>query len=205
VRILVAAETAVVRAGLEAVIAQAPSFSLTGSVDPAALAERIRELQPDVVLFEHRGAIEDSIESLLASGPIFVLLTDREDTAVILASPHSGLRAVLPLDAATNEILAAISAVHAGLAVLHPDLLGSLSIAVAAPATSPAVDASLTPREIEVLRMLAEGLANKNIAWKLGISEHTVKFHITSIFTKLSVSSRAEAVAAGMRRGLILL
>lgn len=204
-RILVAAETAVARAGLEAVVAQSPSFSLAGSVDPAALAERIHELQPDVVLLEHRGAIEDSIESLTASGPIFVMLTDREDAGALLASPHSGLRAVLPLDAAAHEILAALSAAHAGLVVLHPDLLGSLSIAGPAPQTPQAADASLTPREIEVLRMLAEGLANKNIAWKLGISEHTVKFHITSIFTKLSVSSRAEAVAAGMRRGLILL
>ena len=203
-RILVAAETAVARAGLEAVIAQSPAFSLAGSADPAGLAERIRELQPDVVLLEHRGAIEDTIEPLLAAGPIFVLLTDREDAAAILASPRSGLRAVLPLDAAAHEILAAIAAVIEGLFVLHPDLLASLP--VAGPAQAPlAPDAPLTPREIEVLRMLAEGLANKNIAWKLGISEHTVKFHITSIFTKLNVSSRAEAVATGMRRGLILL
>ena len=107
-RILVAAETAVARAGLEAVIAQSPAFSLAGSADPAALAERIRELQPDLVLLEHRGAMEDTIEPLLASGPIFVLLTDREDAAAILASPHSGLRGVLPLDAAAHEILAAI-------------------------------------------------------------------------------------------------
>jgi two-component system, NarL family, response regulator YdfI len=204
VRILVAAETAVARAGLEAVIAQSPAFSLAGSADPAALAERIRELQPDLVLLEHRGAMEDTIEPLLASGPIFVLLTDREDAAAILASPHSGLRGVLPLDAAAHEILAAIAAANEGLFVLHPDLLVSLPVGPATQ-TAPTVDASLTPREIEVLRMLAEGLANKNIAWKLGISEHTVKFHITSIFTKLNVSSRAEAVATGMRRGLILL
>ncbi|HUI79389.1 MAG TPA: response regulator transcription factor [Bryobacteraceae bacterium] len=204
-RILIAAETAVARAGLEAVIAQSPAFSLAGSADPAVLAERIRELQPDVVLLEHRGAMEDAIEPLLASGPISVLLTDREDAAAILALPHSGLRAVLPLDAAAHEILAAIAAAMEGLIVLHRDLLASLPIAGPAPQTPATPDGSLTPREIEVLRMLAEGLANKNIAWKLGISEHTVKFHITSIFTKLNVSSRAEAVATGMRRGLILL
>ncbi len=201
-RILVAAETAVARAGLEALIAQSPSFTLAGNADPAALAERIRELQPDVVLLEHRGPLDDAIEPLLASGPIFVLLADREDAAPNLASLHSGLRAVLPLDAAANEILAAISAAAEGLIVVHPDLVGSLTNNVP---SLQAPDASLTPREIEVLRMLGEGLANKNIAWKLGISEHTVKFHITSIFTKLHVSSRAEAVATGMRRGLILL
>jgi len=205
VRILVAAETAVERAGLEAVVAQSSAFSLAGSADPAGLAERIRELQPDVVLLEHRGATDDTIEPLLASGPIFVLLTDREDAAAILASPHSGLRAVLPLDATAQEIVAAIAAATEGLIVLHPGLLAALPIAGHASQAPLAPDASLTPREIEVLRMLAEGLANKNIAWKLGISEHTVKFHITSIFTKLNVSSRAEAVATGMRRGLILL
>jgi two-component system, NarL family, response regulator YdfI len=112
---------------------------------------------------------------------------------------------VLPLDATPAEILAAIAAAVEGLIVLHPELLASMSVAGPAPQTPASADASLTPREIEVLRMLAEGLANKNIAWKLGISEHTVKFHITSIFTKLNVSSRAEAVATGMRRGLILL
>lgn len=203
-RVLVVAETAVIRAGLESVIAQAPALTLAGSAEPGALAERIRELQPDVVVIEHRGALDDPGEALFSSGPVFILLTDREDAAATVTSLHSGLRAVLPLDAAAHEIAAAIAAAAEGLIVLHPDLVASLPISGPAP-RAPAADAALTPREIEVLRMLAEGLANKNIAWKLGISEHTVKFHITSIFTKLNVSSRAEAVATGMRRGLILL
>ena len=63
----------------------------------------------------------------------------------------------------------------------------------------------LTPRELEVLRIMAEGEANKAIAWRLGISEHTAKFHVASILTKLNAASRAEAVAIGMRKGLILL
>ena len=204
-RVLVAAETAVVRAGLEAVITQAPPLQLAGSANPAALAERIRDWQPDVVLLEHRSATDEVIDPLLASGPLFVLLTDRDHAAGLVSSLHSGLRAVLPLDAAPHEIVAAIQAASEGLVVLHPDFLPSLEIADSLQRPPVTPDASLTPREIEVLRLLAEGLANKNIAWKLGISEHTVKFHITSIFTKLHVSSRAEAVAIGMRRGLILL
>jgi DNA-binding NarL/FixJ family response regulator len=71
---------------------------------------------------------------------------------------------------------------------------------VAEPGTEP-----LTPREIEVLRMLAEGDANKAIAWKLGISEHTVKFHVSSIMSKLGAASRTEAAATGIRQGLVLL
>nr|MDP9115518.1 response regulator transcription factor [Acidobacteriota bacterium] len=65
--------------------------------------------------------------------------------------------------------------------------------------------APLTPREMEVLRMMADGAANKEIAWKLGISEHTVKFHITSIMGKLRANSRTDAVMQGIRRGLILI
>ena len=71
---------------------------------------------------------------------------------------------------------------------------------VAEPGTEP-----LTPREVEVLRMLAEGDANKAIAWKLGISEHTVKFHVSSIMSKLGAASRTEAVATGIRQGLVML
>ena len=91
------------------------------------------------------------------------------------------------------------------LDALHPDSVNSQQATGPALRPAEAPDAPLTPREIEVLRLLAEGLANKNIAWKLKISEHTVKFHIASIFTKLNVSSRAEAVAIGIRQGVILL
>jgi len=205
VRVLIAADTAVARAGLEGVVAQAESFSLVGNADPAALAARIRESQPDLVLFEHRGALDDTLESLFSSGPVFVLLTARDDAATYLGSAHSGLRGILPLDSAPGEILAALHAASEGLIALHPDLLASLPVSDLAPSVPAGESSSLTPREIQVLRLLAEGLANKNIAWKLGISEHTVKFHITSIFAKLNVSSRAEAVASGIRRGLILL
>ena len=204
-RVLVAADSAVVRAGLEALIQQTPSLSIIGSTHTGALVERINELQPDVVLLEWPRAKDAALEPLLRAGPVFVLLVEDEDTAKIAAGLRSGLRAVLPHHASAHEITAAIEAAAQGLIVLHPDVLATL------PWTEPArtppgdLDASLTPREIEVLRMLAEGLANKNIAWRLGISEHTVKFHIASIFTKLNASSRAEAVAIGIRQGLILL
>ncbi|MBZ5580421.1 MAG: helix-turn-helix transcriptional regulator [Acidobacteriia bacterium] len=89
------------------------------------------------------------------------------------------------------------------MAVLDPHDLEAL-LAGSGAAASPE-PTGLTPRELEVLRMLAEGAANKNIAWKLGISEHTVKFHVASILGKLHASTRTEAVAIGMRKGMILL
>jgi DNA-binding NarL/FixJ family response regulator len=170
-----------------------------GSGGSANLREQIRRLQPDVVLLEWRGEDTEAIEPLFHVGPMFVLLAE----AGLSASPASGLRAVLPQDATPDEITSAIEAVASGLIVLHPDMIRSLPFAEYP--RRPEHDVSLTPREIEVLSMLAEGLANKNIAWKLGISEHTVKFHIASLFNKLNASSRAEAVAIGMRQGIILL
>jgi len=205
VRVLVAADSAVVRAGLETVIAQTESLIVAGSVHPDAQLENIQELEPDVVLVESRRGQEGTLEALFRSGPAFVWLVEEVDAAAITAGLRSGLRAALPHNASAEEIVAAIEAAGHGLVVLHPDILASLQRTEPVRRTPGELDGALTSREIEVLGMLAEGLANKNIAWRLGISEHTVKFHITSIFTKLNASSRAEAVAIGMRQGLILL
>jgi len=210
VRVLVAADSAVTRAGLESVVTQSPSLSVAGSVSTGNLIEQIRNVQPDVVLLAWRRGLEESLDSWLESGPAFVLLTEDADQPSTAAGFHSGLRAILPLHASAREIAVAIEAAAEGLVVLHldamrPDAVNSLQATGPAPRPAEAPDAPLTPREIEVLRLLAEGLANKNIAWKLKISEHTVKFHIASIFTKLNVSSRAEAVAIGIRQGVILL
>ena len=117
---------------------------------------------------------------------------------------HQGVRTVLPSDASAAEILAAIEAAAAGLAVIDPwDLEALLSAAAPQPVAESA--APLTARELEVLRMLAEGVANKTIAWKLSISEHTVKFHVAQILAKLNAGTRTEAVTVGIRKGLILL
>ena len=111
---------------------------------------------------------------------------------------------MLDRDATRDEIVAAVQAAAAGLVALEPrDAAALMGGAARAPAQSPVEP--LTPREIEVLRMLAEGEGNKAIAFKLGISEHTVKFHVASILAKLHASSRTEAVTIGVRRGLILL
>ena len=204
-RVLVAADSAVVRAGLTALIAQTGSLTVAGSVHPDALSEHIQELAPDVVLVESRRGQEGTLEPLFQSGAAFVWLVEQADPAAITAGLRSGLRAALPHHASAEEIAAAIEAAAHGLVVLHPDILSSLQSTESVRRAPGELDGALTSREIEVLGMLAEGLANKNIAWRLGISEHTVKFHVTSIFTKLNASSRAEAVAIGMRQGLILL
>lgn len=123
-----------------------------------------------------------------------VLLTDEEDLLASVRPMRGGL-ALLPTSATADQLIAAIEAAAAGLAVLHPDHAGALS---ARPGDDP-----LTPREREVLHLLAAGLGNKEIAGRLAISDHTAKFHVSQILAKLNAASRAEAVSIAMRRGLV--
>lgn len=116
-----------------------------------------------------------------------------------------GIRAILPSDVSSDELINAIKATSAGLTVLHPELLNAFTSVLSVARSTDSPSTVLTAREIEVLEMLAEGLGNKAIARRLNLSEHTVKFHISSIFSKLNVSSRTEAVILGARQGWILL
>jgi NarL family two-component system response regulator YdfI len=112
------------------------------------------------------------------------------------------VRAVLSREASPDQIVAAVQAVAAGLVVVQPD---DVEPWLGSPRLLRELSDPLTARETEVLGMMAEGFANKVIAHRLGISEHTVKYHVTSIMSKLSAASRTEAVTLGIRQGLILL
>ncbi len=196
--VLIAADSAVVRAGLESLVRSSPALRVAGTCDNLArLAARVDELQPDAVLLETGGDAGAALRSLSVPGgiPAVVLLVNDSGTSYIRA----GARAVLPQSASAAEIIAAIEAAAAGLIVFHPDAFEQTD------APHLPADQRLTAREVEVLRMLSEGHANKEIAWRLGISEHTVKFHVASLFQKLHASSRTEAVTLGVRQGLILL
>jgi DNA-binding NarL/FixJ family response regulator len=211
-RVLVVASSAVVRAGLESIVRSGPGLEVVGTASsPHALAESIESLQPDVVLVEVEPADTPSEPALpgVASGPgppAFVVLGDDSTSDGLAEALRLGTRAVLPRDAQPREIIAAVEAAAAGLVILHPANVDSLLAMVPAAsrvAPGPAMEA-LTPREIEVLAMLAEGEGNKQIARRLGISEHTVKFHVGSILAKLGAASRTEAVTLGVRQGLIM-
>ena len=116
---------------------------------------------------------------------------------------RAGAQAVLPRTASADAIAAAVEAAAAGLVVLPPDALAEAMPGMAARAIAP--PEPLSAREAQILALLAEGLVNKQIAARLGISRHTVKTHMAALFHKLGVSTRAEAVAAGARAGVILL
>src|SRR5262249_15643081 len=171
---------------------------------------QFENLQPYIMILDLESPVDEATLQALESGDMvrnsaIVILIDDPEFSVANAL-HSGVRAVVPRIATAEEIVAAIQASVAGLVVLHPDALHSVMSPMPSrdrPEFHPS-DRILSRREIEVLRMIAEGLGNKEIASKLGISEHTVKFHISAIFAKLGASSRTEAVIIGIRVGMIM-
>ncbi len=199
ITVLVGAPSTVVRAGLESLARSHPGIEVVAS---AALGEELQrkanDFLPDVVLVDADGHGADLLPQFQGAA---VLLLSEENALELI---RAGARGVLPHGASLREIGLAIEAVAAGLIVTHPEALdaGNDSAHAAIPAAAPG---PLTHRESEVLRMLSEGLANKEIAWRLKISEHTVKFHVSSLFQKLNASSRTEAVTLGVRQGLIML
>ena len=216
IRALIAAASPVMRAGLEALLARSASVAIVATTAGDALADDIETHEPQVVLLavEPGNDASPNVASRIALSPdavartpAFVLLADAPTATWTADALRAGARSVLPRDATPDEIIAALEAAAVGLVTLPVELAADFVSATRGPTTRSAGPPTqpLTRREVEVLGMLAEGLANKNIAARLGISEHTVKTHVASILTKLDAFSRAEAVAIGARQGLILL
>ena len=151
----------------------------------------------------------DLLSSLQEIGPsIPILLLAEEPLAPqLLNNLNNRTWGVLPIDAAQDELLAGVRALSAGLWVAAPQMITKLfsQAAVTLSSIDEGESEPLTPRESEILQHVAQGLTNKQIAWKLSISEHTVKFHISSIYSKLGATNRTEAVRMGARQGIILL
>jgi two-component system, NarL family, response regulator YdfI len=175
------------------------------------LGVELSDTQADVVLIDASGesperAIESLADSDLAAEIPIVLITEGTSPAASAQTLQAGIRAVLPIEISADQLAAALQAAAAGLVVLHPTEIPAVFPA-AVPASQPLAELPepLTRREREVLQMLAAGLANKEIAARLNISDHTAKFHVAAILGKLGAATRTEAVALGIRRGLVLL
>jgi two-component system, NarL family, response regulator YdfI len=207
IRVLVVATAAIARAGLSAALID-PAIEVVGTaVDLETLAAEVDRSQPDVILLE----LGDSPQTLVweklqlfqatqTPPGIPIALYDWEGD--LLAAIGAGVRGILPETSNELEISAAIIAIARGWMVITPTTMELLDLREKVPAYSVP---NLTLREIEVLMQISVGLGNKAIAHNLHISDHTVKFHISAIFQKLNVSTRTEAVTAGIRMGLILL
>jgi len=215
IRVLIAAASSVSRAGLEAllqVVARVePKIEIVGRAsDLASLPSLAEQLQPDVVILDADDLDHDFLGVFLDGDNLpavaVVVLTENRSSSWSADALRAGVRAILPRDLSAQELLAAVEAAAAGLVVLHPREVGAvLPSAAAASTRAETLIEPLTPREREVLQMLAAGLVNKEIAVRLSISEHTVKFHVASILGKLGAATRTEAVSIGIRHGLILL
>jgi NarL family two-component system response regulator YdfI len=203
--VLLASASAVRRAGLEALVKSAPSLKLVGSLSsPKVISQRAAELPADFALIdlEHESALPLSTNFFFP----FVVLIDDPDPGWSAQALRLGAKAILNRDAGAEEILSAIKAANSGLVLLSDNVIRNLAERIHTPSKErPFPLERLTPRELEVLTMLAEGLGNRRIADRLGLSDHTVKFHIGSILDKLDARTRTEAVTTALRMGLIVL
>lgn len=204
-RLLIIAAEPLARAGLAALLSQQPQLSVVGQVGPETeLTAQLAAYQPDVVLWDlgwNPAPLLDALTEFSEIGP--PLLTLAADEAAANAIWASGVRGLLRRDATGEMLGAALTALAHGLMVIDPTFAAAW-LHPPAPSTERLLE-PLTPRERQVLQALAAGLANKQIARQLEISEHTVKFHINAILSKLGAQSRTEAVVRATRAGLILL
>jgi NarL family two-component system response regulator YdfI len=210
IRVLVVASSAASRAGLEGIVRGDSRFTVVGDgVRTADSSQLARRFHPDVLLMEttESSRFTRALPVMQSAAPPgVVLLSTPLNRAELRRAYQSGIRAVLPRDASTAEVSAAIESVASGLAVVTPEDLETLFPSSDMSLEEElAVGEPLTPRESEVLAMLAEGAGNKQIATRLRISEHTVKFHVSSILAKLGAASRTEAVARGFKEGLVII
>jgi len=212
-RVVLVAPSLALRTGLAALL------STSDSVDVLAEGSALEDVLPlsaevDILLLATDLVSPVELKKFLQPAPsvgVLFLVTDENRAARLAAGLSPRPWGILPLDCSTEELLAALQALQEGLIAGTPSLMEPLLVGLSQYDSSsgevladPPIEL-LTERETQVLQLLAQGLANKQIAFALGISEHTVKFHISSVYTKLGVASRTEAVRQGVRQGLVTL
>lgn len=208
-RVLVVADSLLARAGLAALLTAQPNLSVVGQTATSGdLAAELDVYRPDVVVWDTGWDARTALGQLAAltsdSPPAVLLLPDDTHAAAAAALLGAvGPGGVLLRECSVDQLSAALLAAASGLLVIDPALAGAVLASSSAVPDTPAEP--LTPRERAVLQLLAEGLSNKVIAHRLNISEHTVKFHVNAIMTKLDAQSRTDAVVRAVRLGLVLL
>ncbi len=197
VRVLVGAADPLSRGGIAALLGGRPEVAVAAQSAPELVAA-VEAGAADAAAWDVAGAPLDRLREAAEAGlAILALARSEEEARDALAA---GARGAVRRDAPAERIASALAALPRGLVALDATLAaGLLRPAPAAPSEG------LTPRELEVLALLAEGLGNKAIAQRLGISEHTAKFHVNAILGKLGVASRAEAIVRAARLGMVVL
>lgn len=214
VRVLVTDDQALVREGLMTLLSTAEGIEPVGAAGDGAEAVRLaRKLLPDVVLMDLRMPVMDGVEATaqirqaLPDTEVVVLTTHADDESIFSAL-RAGARGYLTKDAGLAEIARAVHAAAAGQALLDPNVQAALVAAAGRapgagrPASTAQAPDDLTPREVEVLSLIAQGLSNSEIAGALFVSEATVKTHVNHVFSKIGARDRAQAVHYAYTHGL---
>jgi DNA-binding NarL/FixJ family response regulator len=203
IRILVADDHPVVRDGLVAMLGTQPDFEVVGQAATGReVLSQVAALRPDVVLLDLEMPEMDGVEALQrlgqANSPVRVIVfTAFDSDERIVSAVQAGAQGYLLKGAPREEVFQAVRVVHAGGSLLQP-VVASKLLRQVSDGFEP-----LTPRELEVLGLVAQGLPNKEIAARLTITVRTVKFYVSSIMAKLGAGNRTEAVAVAAQRGLI--
>lgn len=210
IRVLIVDDHLIIREGLRLIFNTVPEIELIGeAVNGQDGLAKVADLNPDVVLMDLQMPVMDgitAIESLRRTHPelAIVILTTYKEDDLMLRGLQAGARGYLLKDLDRETLIETIQAAASGKTLLAPELLQKVLNYQSPPTASTQMpDNPLSERETEVLKMVADGARNKEIAYQLGITERTVKAHLTHIFQKLNVDSRAAAVAAGAKANLL--
>jgi DNA-binding NarL/FixJ family response regulator len=209
IRILIADDHPVVREGLITMISREEDFEVIGEAKNGIEAvDKAKELRPDIILMDLRMPEMDGVEAIrqissFDSNIKFIILTTYSDDEYIFRGIEVGARAYLLKDAPREDLFKAIRAVYCGESLIQPVVASKVLDRFAELSRQVQGTETLSEREIEVLKLVAIGAANKEIAVQLNITNSTVKTHITSIFQKLNATDRTEAVTQAIKRGII--
>ena len=199
-RLHIVADDPLVRAGLAQLLADAPDCQVSAQTSLAEAFDAQDDRQLDAIIWDVGWNADDNWPDWSEIGlPVIALLADEADVTAVWTT---GVNALLNRQVEGDTLMAAVKTAVHGLTILDPALAQSLLLT---PALTPPITEDLTPRELEALQLMAQGLTNKAIAQRLDISAHTVKFHVSAIMSKLGAQSRTEAVVRATRMGLIML